>query len=106
MPIQFRCPNGHLLSIDEQYAGKRLRCPRCLQMADIPTLSTNGGAEPARKKASATLGAEKIKATVIAENSAVAPPTPLKATPPPVTSPAPPPIVAPPANLAMAPPPL
>jgi len=39
MSIAFRCPSGHLLSIPDEYAGRKLRCPKCLKIADIPAVS-------------------------------------------------------------------
>jgi hypothetical protein len=36
MPIEFPCPNGHKLKVDEASSGKKVRCPVCKAVAIIP----------------------------------------------------------------------
>ena len=36
MPIEFACPNGHTLKVDEASGGKKVRCPVCKAVAIIP----------------------------------------------------------------------
>ena len=47
MAIRFRCPSGHPLSVDERFAGKKIRCGLCGRVTFVPA---SGGA--ARKKPS------------------------------------------------------
>lgn len=39
MPNQLTCPNGHVLAITPAMEGKRIRCPKCKAILDVP-LST------------------------------------------------------------------
>jgi hypothetical protein len=36
MPIKIKCPNGHLLAVKDDLAGKRIRCPKCEQTVLVP----------------------------------------------------------------------
>jgi hypothetical protein len=36
MPINFKCPNGHELVTEDQYAGRQVRCPHCQLVLTIP----------------------------------------------------------------------
>jgi hypothetical protein len=36
MTIEVRCPNGHLLQVDEKHRGKFGRCPRCHVRVRVP----------------------------------------------------------------------
>jgi hypothetical protein len=36
MPIKVKCPNGHLLAIKDELAGKRIRCPKCEHTVLVP----------------------------------------------------------------------
>lgn len=38
MAIEFRCPSGHRLRVDDRHAGKRIRCPNCQLAVVIPRL--------------------------------------------------------------------
>src|SRR5262245_8615590 len=38
MTIQATCPKGHTLTLDERLAGKKIRCPRCQSVFDVPEL--------------------------------------------------------------------
>ncbi len=39
MPIRFKCSNGHLLQVDDKYAGQRGLCPRCNERVLVPAPS-------------------------------------------------------------------
>ncbi len=36
MTIEVNCPNSHRLRLSEQYAGKRVRCPKCQAVTEVP----------------------------------------------------------------------
>jgi hypothetical protein len=38
MDIRFACAQGHSLAVDPQYAGRRVRCPVCLEIVTAPTI--------------------------------------------------------------------
>jgi len=42
MAIRFHCPAGHRLSVDESRAGRKVRCPRCKQIVQVPEVTENG----------------------------------------------------------------
>ncbi|MCE5301643.1 MAG: STAS domain-containing protein [Planctomycetaceae bacterium] len=44
MLIEVRCPNGHILHVREQYAGKIGACPRCGDPVRIPCLAATAAA--------------------------------------------------------------
>jgi hypothetical protein len=39
MPIKVKCPNGHSLMVTEKHAGTQIRCPKCRQAVEVPSLS-------------------------------------------------------------------
>jgi hypothetical protein len=40
VPIRISCPNGHILEAADQSAGKKVRCPRCREIMDVPAPRT------------------------------------------------------------------
>ena len=48
MPIRFRCPTGHRLSVPESRAGKKVRCPRCKDVVQVPRASDAAAGETRR----------------------------------------------------------
>jgi hypothetical protein len=46
MAIQFQCPAGHWLSVGEQFAGKRFRCPKCQAIVRVPEVAAGAGPQP------------------------------------------------------------
>ncbi len=36
MPVSFNCPNGHPLSVKDEFAGKKAKCPKCGAMMVVP----------------------------------------------------------------------
>jgi hypothetical protein len=45
MALMMKCPNGHELSVAEQHAGKRVMCPMCRAVLDVPA-GRGAGAPP------------------------------------------------------------
>ncbi len=41
MPIIFACPCGKRLQVEEEWAGKRIKCPHCGRILGVPPLSTS-----------------------------------------------------------------
>src|SRR5580765_7173815 len=48
MALQVRCPNAHVLKIDEKHFGKKIRCPKCQAVMQVatPTASAPSPAFP------------------------------------------------------------
>ena len=40
MPIRFRCKCGKIVKVEEQYAGRRAKCPNCGAQLVVPSAST------------------------------------------------------------------
>jgi hypothetical protein len=40
MAIALKCPNGHALAVAEEHAGKRVMCPTCRSILDVPVQNT------------------------------------------------------------------
>ena len=36
MAIALKCPNGHALAVAEEHAGKRVMCPTCRSILEVP----------------------------------------------------------------------
>ena len=36
MPVEFRCPNGHLLRVSDKYSGRIGSCPTCAARVIVP----------------------------------------------------------------------
>jgi hypothetical protein len=51
MPVRATCPNGHTLNLDDKFAGKKVRCPRCSAVIAVPGA---GVARPSPVPASVT----------------------------------------------------
>jgi hypothetical protein len=49
MTIVATCPKGHELTLEERLAGKKVRCPRCKSVFQVPEL--NGDAEDDEEEA-------------------------------------------------------
>lgn len=39
MPISVTCPSGHKINASEKYAGKTVKCPKCSEPIQIPTMT-------------------------------------------------------------------
>jgi hypothetical protein len=53
MPIQFQCPNascGQVLTVKDEYAGRKGRCPSCGTAVDIPAAKPVPAAPPAEEE--------------------------------------------------------
>jgi hypothetical protein len=65
MPIEIACPNGHQLRVAEKFAGKRVRCPRCQVILEVPAvieeseLVESNGQEDVEREKEAERKAEK-----------------------------------------------
>jgi DNA-directed RNA polymerase subunit RPC12/RpoP len=46
MAIEFHCPNGHILEVDDEHAGKQIRCPACDARCLVPPRSAATTAPP------------------------------------------------------------
>ncbi len=46
MPLKFHCSNGHGLTVDEQHAGKTVRCPKCNEQLQAPDVATTPADSP------------------------------------------------------------
>src|SRR5688572_10938183 len=47
MPINVKCPRGHMIAVAEKYAGKRVKCPKCETAVVVP--GANGSAKAAEQ---------------------------------------------------------
>ena len=52
MAIEFHCPNGHILEVDDQHAGVQIRCPAC----DVRCLVPPSGATSATASTEPVIG--------------------------------------------------
>ena len=48
--IQFACGCGKKLTVKGEYAGKRVKCPACGQVAQVPADEMTNAATPARRE--------------------------------------------------------
>jgi phage FluMu protein Com len=71
MPINVRCPQGHALAVAEKYAGRRVKCPRCQSVLDVP--GTDGPVESTKNGSPKPPPLPKTSPWV-AENPPIAPP--------------------------------
>jgi DNA-directed RNA polymerase subunit RPC12/RpoP len=46
MAIEFHCPNGHILEVDDAHAGAQIRCPACDVRCLVPPSGAAGPVEP------------------------------------------------------------
>lgn len=46
MPIEFHCPNGHILEVDDVHAGVQIRCPACDVKCLVPPAAAAEHVEP------------------------------------------------------------
>ena len=46
MPISIVCPQGHQLTAKEKLAGKKVKCPKCGSVVQIPAAEPTTIAEP------------------------------------------------------------
>lgn len=53
MAIRVRCPNGHGLSVPDERAGVRVRCPKCKELFRADPIDGESAPKPARDKAAA-----------------------------------------------------
>src|SRR5688572_870597 len=51
MAIRMLCPNGHELITEDQYAGRKVRCPHCQVMLVVPAPAAKVPAAPPRVEA-------------------------------------------------------
>jgi hypothetical protein len=58
MAIRMLCPNGHELITEDQYAGRKVRCPHCQVMLVVPKPAAQVQARPPRVEAE---GAEDLE---------------------------------------------
>jgi hypothetical protein len=72
MPIDFRCPAGHKLSVDNSLAGRKARCPLCKQKMWVPAENS----EPNRFAEAVEGDSEPASVVVVADDAASDPSQP------------------------------
>jgi hypothetical protein len=45
MPIDLTCNGGHQLRVPDQFAGRKVRCPKCRAVATVPTVAADEAAD-------------------------------------------------------------
>src|SRR5262245_24247107 len=71
MGNRINCPNGHVLAVGPEHEGKRIKCPKCHAVLEVPIMTA---VEVPRPLASAEAPAPSAKAT--AKSTAKPPPLP------------------------------